>query len=79
MWPLVVVAALDVPGSPQHVDTDFTLTCPYCGEELEVYLEADVRGTLVQDCEICCNPLELRVVSDAWGRSVQVRRADSSE
>ena len=30
--------------------TEFHVVCPYCGEELEIYLEPDVQGTLVMDC-----------------------------
>ena len=60
-------------------DTEFTITCPYCGEEVEIYLEPDTRGVLVQDCEVCCNPWQLRVVSDGDDRYVEVSRADGSE
>jgi hypothetical protein len=24
----------------------FVVNCPYCGEDVEIYLEPDVRGTL---------------------------------
>ena len=34
----------------------FPVTCPYCGEEVVMQIEEDVRGTFVQDCEVCCNP-----------------------
>ena len=34
----------------------FLLTYPYCGEAVEIYLEPEVEGSLVQDCEVCCNP-----------------------
>lgn len=62
------------------MDTLFLITCPYCGEEVEIYLEPDVRGTLVQDCEVCCSPWQLRVVRDRRGeRGVEVSRADGSE
>lgn len=37
------------------------VTCPYCGEGLELYLEPDLSGQLVQDCEVCCRPLSLTV------------------
>ena len=30
----------------QLVDDQFVVTCPYCGEQVEIYLEPDVRGTL---------------------------------
>ena len=52
------------------------MTCPYCGEEVEIYLEPDVRGTLVQDCEVCCNPWRVRVVRMGDERSVDVTRVD---
>ena len=60
-------------------DTEFTITCPYCGEEVEIYLEPDTRGVLVQDCEVGCNPWQLRVVIDGDDRYVDVSRADGSE
>ncbi len=63
-------------------DGDFVVTCPYCGEDVEVRIEEDVRGTLVQDCEVCCNPWLLRVQGgdeDGEGRTLTVTRADGSE
>jgi hypothetical protein len=58
---------------------EFFLTCPYCGEDVTVYIEADVHGTLVQDCEVCCNPWLLRITHDGEERYVNVSRADGSE
>ena len=58
---------------------DFVVTCPYCGEDVEIHVESDVAGTLVQDCEVCCNPWLLRVTVDGGNRSVSVARADGSE
>ena len=60
------------------IDT-FIVECPYCGESIEIYLEPDVHGRLVQDCEVCCNPWLLEVTTDEDHRYVQVRRADGSE
>lgn len=57
----------------------FLVSCPYCGEEIELYLEPDVHGDLVQDCEVCCNPWLIRVVTDDGERDVVVSRADGSE
>lgn len=61
------------------MDDYFTVRCPYCGEDVEIYVEADVRGTFVQDCEVCCNPWRLRVVRRDGERDVEVSRADGSE
>jgi hypothetical protein len=55
------------------------VTCPYCGEEIEIYVEPDVRGTFVQDCEVCCNPWRVHVYGSGDDRVVNVSRADGSE
>jgi cysteine-rich CPXCG protein len=57
----------------------FLVSCPYCGEEAEIYLEPDVGGRLVQDCEICCQPWLVHVWDDGEDRRIEVTRADGSE
>ena len=38
-------------------------TCPYCGDEISMVVDASVRSqTYVEDCEVCCNPIEIRYV-----------------
>jgi hypothetical protein len=58
---------------------ELVVTCPYCGETVELYIEPDVRGTFVQDCEVCCNPWRVRVTRADGAKHVEVRRADGSE
>lgn len=60
-------------------DDHFLVTCPYCGEDVEIYVEPDVTGAFVQDCEVCCNPWRVRVAGRRGGRSIAVARADGSE
>jgi prolyl-tRNA synthetase len=57
----------------------FPVTCPYCGEEVEMQIEDDVRGTFVQDCEVCCSPWLVRVTRSSEGTDVSVGRADGSD
>ncbi len=52
------------------------VSCPYCGEPVEVFVEADVSGEMVQDCEVCCNPWRMRVRREAGGTRVEVDRLD---
>ena len=53
------------------------ILCPYCGELLELDIEQDLLGRLVQDCEVCCNPIQLDIRRDQWGDpEVSVERAD---
>jgi hypothetical protein len=61
------------------MEENFVVPCPYCGEDVEIYVESDVRGTFVQDCEVCCNPWLVRVTVDGVDRSVSVTRAVGSE
>jgi transcription elongation factor Elf1 len=35
-------------------------TCPYCGEEISMVLDLSVgRQTYIEDCEVCCKPIEI--------------------
>jgi hypothetical protein len=61
------------------MDDRFVVECPYCGEESEIYVEPDVGGTFVQDCEVCCNPWRVSVQGRGEERELDVRRADGSE
>ena len=61
------------------MDDLFLVTCPYCGEDIEIYIEPDTRGTLVQDCEVCCNPWRIFVSYERGERWVDVQKADGSE
>ncbi len=37
--------------------------CPYCWEEISMLLDTSVaQQTYIEDCEVCCNPIELTVV-----------------
>src|SRR4029453_11323356 len=45
---------------PQMPD-EFLVTCPFCGEQVEIYVEPDVNGS----CEVCCNPWR---VPGVWSR-----------
>ena len=58
------------------VDTHFSITCPYCGEVVDLYFEEDVQGSMVQDCEVCCRPWTVRVERDGSERQVTVAPAD---
>jgi hypothetical protein len=51
--------------------------CPYCGELIELLVDpADAEQQYVEDCEVCCNPIEIRVGSGSRGPVVEVLRQD---
>ena len=36
--------------------------CPFCWEEVSILLDTSVKNSVfVEDCEVCCNPLEFTV------------------
>ena len=43
--------------------------CPYCWEEISMLLDPSVSQTYVEDCEVCCNPIELTVEFEAGNLS----------
>ena len=61
------------------MNDQFLVICPYCGETVEIYLEPDVEGEFVQDCEVCCNPWQVSVWGESDERRLEVTRADGSE
>jgi hypothetical protein len=61
------------------MDELFDVTCPYCGEQLEIYVEPDVSGRFVQDCEVCCNPWLVRVTEEDGARWVEIAKGDGSD
>lgn len=58
------------------LDDVVQVQCPYCMEQLEVVVEPDDAGRMVQDCDVCCRPWEMSVERDDDGNPhVMVTRA----
>jgi hypothetical protein len=37
--------------------------CPYCGEQISMVLDpAGPSQTYIEDCEVCCRPIQIRYV-----------------
>ena len=55
------------------------VTCPYCGESFTTVVDySDGYQQYIEDCQVCCRPIELHVQLGADGEVVQVtpRRDD---
>ena len=50
-------------------ETDALVTCPYCGESVEIALDPGSGDDqeYVEDCEVCCQPWRVSVTYDAGG------------
>jgi len=39
--------------------------CPYCWSEISMILDKSVaQQTYIEDCEVCCNPIEITPIFD---------------
>jgi transcription elongation factor Elf1 len=39
---------------------EYFFTCPYCWQEISMVLDISVPSqTYVEDCEVCCQPIEI--------------------
>jgi hypothetical protein len=55
------------------------VTCPYCGESISVWVDegGGASQRYVEDCSVCCRPIELAVDSSEDGTpSVSAQRYD---
>ena len=60
-------------------DDQATVTCPYCGEAIEIAVDASGGSTqdYVEDCQVCCQPWQVHVRIGRSGRaSVSVTALD---
>ena len=55
-----------------------TVCCPYCGEQVEVHVDPSAGPhTTIEDCAVCCHPMELSVAVERDGTiRVEARRDD---
>ena len=45
-----------------------SIYCPYCGESIEVLLNPeDVGAEYIEDCQVCCRPIEFLLSEDVGG------------
>ncbi len=59
--------------------TPADVSCPYCGESIEILIDASAGDQrYIEDCQVCCRPITLSVQVDADG-DAQVRATGENE
>ncbi|MBV1871287.1 MAG: CPXCG motif-containing cysteine-rich protein [Gammaproteobacteria bacterium] len=55
--------------------TEQVVSCPYCGEAIEVLIDHQEAGhQYIEDCQVCCKPIIFNVALGSLGNlSVSVR------
>ena len=57
----------------QHLH-EKSVSCPYCGERIEVLLDASVpHQVYIEDCQVCCRPIIFEVTADGDEAFVSVK------
>ena len=52
------------------------IACPHCGESFPLLVDTTQgEQTLVEDCSVCCRPIELTIVCEP-GEVVEVREGE---
>ena len=54
--------------------------CPYCGEPFETGADSSAGPCIyVEDCQVCCQPIEMELLTDEDGgfREILTRRSDA--
>ncbi len=59
------------------MEEEVFFTCPYCWEEISMLIDVSVPSQVyIEDCEVCCRPIELRYrVEDEHVAEVDVRQS----
>ena len=53
------------------------IQCPYCGETIEIVIDGSLeQQSYVEDCSVCCRPIELSVTVMDEEVSVDAKRDD---
>jgi len=76
-------SGVPAPGQPARAEAAATqfmpVQCPYCGEAFETLADCSAgAATYIEDCQICCRPIEFCLELDAAGAlaSLEARRTD---
>ena len=41
---------------------EWTVSCPYCGEKINVLLDGSIpEQSYIEDCQVCCRPITFNV------------------
>ncbi|HEY3129340.1 MAG TPA: CPXCG motif-containing cysteine-rich protein [Acidobacteriota bacterium] len=53
------------------------IECPHCGEWLEICLDPSLPFQIyIEDCQICCKPIQIRVVFEQGEARVHTEAVD---
>jgi hypothetical protein len=59
---------------------EVSIDCPYCGEEISILIDSSVGSQeYIEDCQVCCRPIEIVVTCvEGGGPHISVRAEDET-
>jgi hypothetical protein len=55
-----------------------TQYCPYCGESIDLLIDcSEAEQNYIEDCSVCCQPMQVRLRIDAHGELELALHTDS--
>ena len=49
------------PGYQMSELVETAVLCPYCGETIQVFVEATESTQYIEDCQVCCCPIVFKI------------------
>jgi len=57
-----------------------SISCPYCGETIEILIDCSVpRQSYIEDCQVCCRPINVDVMVDNQNDDIQLTVSNENE
>nr|WP_116367485.1 CPXCG motif-containing cysteine-rich protein [Parahaliea mediterranea] len=54
------------------------ITCPYCGESIDVLIDQqDAGDQYIEDCQVCCQPIVFTLMIDEAGEPTLTVQAEN--
>lgn len=56
-----------------NLERNESVTCPYCGESVGIVVDCTIsRQDFVEDCQVCCRPIQFVIAVDKAGEIVSL-------
>ncbi len=63
-----------------NIEQDRTVACPYCGKPVGVVIDCTIPvQEFVEDCQVCCSPIQFSVSVDEDGEIVELQARSEDE
>ncbi|MBK1876794.1 CPXCG motif-containing cysteine-rich protein [Pelagicoccus mobilis] len=57
-----------------NLEQNQTVSCPYCGEAVGIVVDCTLASqAFVEDCSVCCRPIDFSISVDDDGEIVSLR------